>query len=702
MRKWKVFLSYLFILIFVFSSFANAQANSSSYISVMYDGDSQSVRQVPIIMDGEAVELDVPSFITKGATFVPIRFIAERYGALVTWDQATKTAFVKNDNTEIALTIGSDQVYINGQKKTIDSTWIPKLVTFNYGTSQSDSRTMVPLRFISETLGYEVGYDEESRLPYINSIMVEDEDEDGKTNSIKNISVVKGSTDTPKIVVTGTEEINYSTLSLKGPTRFVIDIENAVLDIDDGVEFVGGVGRINLDEDLITRISFSQFSYDPKVVRVVLNLSEDEDFDIIPSEDGKSITISPINRVNSIEKEVVDGKDAIVIHNSKDAEIRAMQLTNPTRIVVDLLDSSLEGGEYFEYDYKVGFVKGVRVSQFVPDDLYSPNDRIVRVVLDVMEGNEDAQASIIVEDNNIIIIPEEDSEKAIDYSKGETESFVTINALEETEYTVEYVEEARTMVIEVPSDKLDCQEEYMSISDGLVNDIVVMEEEGKYYFTISFMENIEYNVLSDAKTSQIAISITKPDIIEPNGRIIVIDAGHGGYDPGAIQNGVKEKDINLPVALKLDEALREKGYTTILTRDKDEYIDLDERANIANENNADIFISIHANSIADPSISGIQVLYCPAYSSDVKETENYPLSEALMDALIEGTGANNKGIIKKTNLVVLRKTKMPAALIEMGFLTNIEEVEKLQSEAYQNLIVESIVKGIEDYFSQMK
>lgn len=698
MKKWKVFLSLLFILVFTMSSFVAAESYSSAYISVRFDGKSQSVRKVPVIMDGQAVQLDVPTFITKGATFVPIRFVAEKYGAKVDWDQKTKTAFIKDDKIEMALTIGSDQIYINGQKKVIDSTWIPKLVTFNYGTSKSDSRTMVPLRLISETLGYEVGYNEESKLPFINSKTDEDEDKDRNTNRVKDVAVVEGSTNVPKVTITGTEKIKYSTLSLKNPSRLVIDIENAVLDINNNIEFLNGIGRINVNKDPIERISISQFSNNPKIVRVVLNLSKDFDFDIASSNDGKSITVYPVNKVKSIEKEIIDGKEAIVINNSSYVEFRTMKLVNPTRIVVDMLDSSLEGGDYFSFDYKIGFVKGLRVSQFAPDSLYSPKDRIVRIVLDVIDDISDPEVNIVTYDDKVIIIPETNLQEVIQYFTRGTERFITINTTEKTEYNVEYMEKDRTMIVEVPSDKLEAKEGYWNISDGLIKDIIVTEEDGKYKFEINFRRGIEYKVLSEEETDEILLSIKRTETVKSSDRIIVIDPGHGGHDPGAVQNGVKEKDINLAVSLKLDEALRNKGYNTVLTRDSDVTVGLYERPEIANMHQADLFISIHANSNGNSGIDGIQVMYYSKDKANVKKEQTEDLAKIMMEEITKGTGAPNRGLLPKTNYVVVRDTEMPAVLIEIGFLTNKQEVMKLQDDAYQNLIVQSIIKGIERYF----
>ncbi|NMB27263.1 MAG: copper amine oxidase N-terminal domain-containing protein, partial [Tissierellia bacterium] len=158
MRKWKVLISLLMIMIFIGSPGLAVKKNSSIMVSM--DGKKHKVVEVPVVMDGKPIYLDIPTFIHKDYTFVPIRFIAEYYGAEVKWDQKTKTATVIQKNKEIKMSINSKYVYIDGKEKILDSVIIPKLVTF----SNNDSRTMVPLRFISETLGYKVGWDNSNKV----------------------------------------------------------------------------------------------------------------------------------------------------------------------------------------------------------------------------------------------------------------------------------------------------------------------------------------------------------------------------------------------------------------------------------------------------------------------------------------------------------------------------------------------------------
>lgn len=177
--------------------------------------------------------------------------------------------------------------------------------------------------------------------------------------------------------------------------------------------------------------------------------------------------------------------------------------------------------------------------------------------------------------------------------------------------------------------------------------------------------------------------------------LIVIDAGHGGSDPGTQSLNFFEKDINLEIALKLQQTLIMKGYSVLMTREDDCTVGLEDRAYFANENDADIFISIHQNSyIQDSSINGIEIYY-----NSRKSTEDGKLAQAIQDGLIEKTGAYNRGVRVENQLVVTRETNMPAVLIETAFLSNPKELKDITSNEYQNKVVEGIISGIETFFN---
>lgn len=179
---------------------------------------------------------------------------------------------------------------------------------------------------------------------------------------------------------------------------------------------------------------------------------------------------------------------------------------------------------------------------------------------------------------------------------------------------------------------------------------------------------------------------------------VCIDPGHGGKDAGAVDGKglgdnlyTKEADINLQVALKLTDNLRVKGFNVVLTRASDWYPSLQERYNRANQAKADIFISLHCNAAANEKAAGIETLYNP------KSTQGKRLAALVQQELIKATKALSRGVKERTDLAVLNGTKMPAILIEMGFITNNVEEMRLNSEEYQVLIVNAIIKAIERY-----
>lgn len=172
-------------------------------------------------------------------------------------------------------------------------------------------------------------------------------------------------------------------------------------------------------------------------------------------------------------------------------------------------------------------------------------------------------------------------------------------------------------------------------------------------------------------------------------KLVVIDAGHGGHDPGTI--GVtkkKEKDFTLALALKVGKLLeKEKNIDVILTRSDDTFVELSDRAKMANNLKADAFVSIHANS--GPSAATGTETYWQRESS--KE-----LANVLHKHMVDAMGLRDRGV-KYGNFHVIRETKMPAVLLEVGFLSNKDDESKLFNTTVQNQLAEAIVDGLKEY-----
>ncbi len=177
--------------------------------------------------------------------------------------------------------------------------------------------------------------------------------------------------------------------------------------------------------------------------------------------------------------------------------------------------------------------------------------------------------------------------------------------------------------------------------------------------------------------------------------VVVIDPGHGGSDPGAIGiNGVKEKDVILPISQEVADILERQGIQVIMTRNSDRFISLEDRARIANRAQADLFISIHANSMgmSRPDISGLETYYLQ---------DGLRLAESIHNTILRNVDIRNRGI-RRARFYVLRHTQMPAVLVEVGFLTGKEDAAKLANSAYRQQMAEAIAAGILQYISKLR
>ena len=181
-----------------------------------------------------------------------------------------------------------------------------------------------------------------------------------------------------------------------------------------------------------------------------------------------------------------------------------------------------------------------------------------------------------------------------------------------------------------------------------------------------------------------------------NNRIIAIDPGHGGTAPGAVGNGLIEKDVVLEVSLELEKLLKNAGAKPVMTRTTDISVGLTERANIANNAKADIFVSIHVNAFTDPKANGTETLIA---ASSTRKNESRELAQKINDRLIAEFGTTDRGVRERRDITVLNATNMPAVLVELAFLSNTQDANLMKRSDFNQRAARAIHRGIEDYYS---
>lgn len=203
-----------------------------------------------------------------------------------------------------------------------------------------------------------------------------------------------------------------------------------------------------------------------------------------------------------------------------------------------------------------------------------------------------------------------------------------------------------------------------------------------------------YEIIPGAENSALTIKLQKATV---QGKRVCLDPGHGGSDPGAVgPTGLREKDVNLAIALQTAELLRAAGMEVMMTREGDYYVDLSTRAVMANDSGAAIFVSIHSNAaLNNPAANGTSTY---TYDGWQKEERAY-LSGLLQEELVNALGLRNIGIFKE-NFAVLRNTQMPAALVEVAFISNPAEEQRLADWDFQRRAADALAQAITRYFTE--
>lgn len=180
-------------------------------------------------------------------------------------------------------------------------------------------------------------------------------------------------------------------------------------------------------------------------------------------------------------------------------------------------------------------------------------------------------------------------------------------------------------------------------------------------------------------------------------KVIIIDPGHGGLDLGAKENKpyCEEKRVSLATALLTKKYLDQLGYKVILTRSSDSYIPLSKRVEKANKSNTAVFVSLHYNSAPNKQAEGIEIFYCPS-KIKTKENASKKLANYVLGKVISRTKARSRGV-KQASFYVIRETKVPAVLLEGGFISNSQERKKLKTRQYLDNIAKGVADGIDRY-----
>ena len=282
-----------------------------------------------------------------------------------------------------------------------------------------------------------------------------------------------------------------------------------------------------------------------------------------------------------------------------------------------------------------------------------------------------------------------------------TEEQLVIKSEGDIQFNVSLLNQPDRLVIDLQNSDVNNIKDFIP-SSALVSNVRVAQ------FSLSPMvvrivldlnKAVSYTPKVDDSAKTLTLTMSEPSI---KGKTVVIDAGHGGYDPGAGGvTGLNEKDFNLDLALKLRDKVTALGATVIVTRADDTFVSLSGRADVANQVYADVFVSIHANSSNSTSIRGTSTYFyapstVPALYSEREQRQK--LAAKVQGRLISALGTRNIGTLQ-ANFAVLRQTQMPSILVESAFLSNADDEALLKDNQFREKEAQAIADGLCDYFA---
>ncbi|HHX50112.1 MAG TPA: N-acetylmuramoyl-L-alanine amidase, partial [Clostridia bacterium] len=254
--------------------------------------------------------------------------------------------------------------------------------------------------------------------------------------------------------------------------------------------------------------------------------------------------------------------------------------------------------------------------------------------------------------------------------------------------------------------ELGWEGDFLPVNNELVSLVRVgqfTEDQARVVIDFNDLFSAGFSMSEDGK--RLVVKLQPPTI---KGKTIVIDPGHGSLqpggwsDPGAVgPNGVYEKDIVLDIGLKVAELLTQEGAAVVLTRTGNTVLSLGERAQVANEINADLFVSIHANASTSPSLTGTATYYYAPWSTQLgtQRAAREKLARYVQQELVQELQRRDIGTLEE-NFSVLRNTSMPSILVETAFISNLEEERLLSQEAFRQKAAQAVVRGIIRFFAE--
>lgn len=570
---------------------------------------------IHMVMGGEEmVTKDVPGILHENKAMVPVNFLSSKLGATMSFDWDRMEATVIYKTKRVVLKMDSSTAYVNGVAKQLPGNVPAKLLAFD-GTY----RALVPVRFLEDTFGLDIHWENETKTVYINKpqqdLTAISYDWMAKFQEVR--FKTTGEVDASHYFVEGS--------SIGGNDKIVLELQNVKFDIDEMLVNEQGLYKDQVGGFEIAQIQAFQSDTSPYKVRVDIDLNMKKEYDVWYDYRTGELVLQLINSVWDITTEDIYSAKTVVIETGEEPAYNVTPLSN--KVIVDVINSKLriEEGKSGIIFPEGKEINTINYMQFNPSGEYEADDVITRIVIGL--GSNISTEDVYVEaiDDKIYVYVSGNPLDGFNYAKQDIDwSSLGINLTKESTYITSYNNKTREMTLKIPKTAIELDDLNIEIDDNIVDLIEIDETSNSRDYVITFRLSKGTEVFDQTekkKTETLAFSFINNDLRNSiyRGRLIVIDPGHGGKDPGAVGANLTEARINLIAAKELRKKLEGLGFNVYMTRESDKYVGLYNRPQIANDLNADAFISIHANAATNTKASGIENLYYPEEGYSLKK-----------------------------------------------------------------------------------
>lgn len=712
-------------------------------MTLTYDGvkHSYNAESIELRVNGEALTLtDMPPVILNGRTYVPAREVFEPIGAVVDWKASTQEVYIGYNGNLVIMKANRNTANVNGKDIKLETP--AKLI---------NSKLMLPARFVSDQFGIPVEWDSKNRIVSIGSEIPAvtevpegippttpaDTPEEPQApvttapvvetptapvvtppdppvvtppvvtapevpfDNNPSIPGLSADTSTYRFTTQASELVNINQITANGlsytisasgamsrvdkqllpENKLVLDIHNAHDALPTGIQ--------NFDNfSGVTAVRNSQFASDPQqITRVVFDLSGATRYTVSMSADRKSIvvTFEPM-RITGVQfTSIGNTTEQVNIASEIPPVFKVSREYNPERLILETkAKSTLPVGDQF--------VNGKLMTKYSVTQTDSDTTRISLTL------GENVQYTITSTSTGASVMLTEAPYKNITIDDQANATF-TLKGLsgvtpESIIHTDNYLNGEYKLTLPGDFSAQLGSGSFPLSGDGNVESVTIATSGGKTELTFQQNRIMGYRVTQNG--TNLMIHAMDPREIYPI--VIYLDAGHGDSDAGASANGIKEKDVNLDIMLRLYQHLEaDPNFKVYASRLEDTYPKNIDRAHNANAV-ADLFVSIHHNAASNGNSSGTEVLYYNHEGEAYPEISSEGVARIMQTNLIDALGTVDRGVVRRPDLIVLNSTDIPAVLVEVAFLTNSGDAAKVKDANMRQAAADALYRSIKEVF----